>query len=860
MGFRNIWYSNKTGSIHLWTWDEQGNRVEYATSFEPYFFIESNDPADGISIFRTNLKKIKFETNYDRKKYIESSPIKKIYHNLNPEQQFLLDYYKNGINDSNPLRIFYFDIETYAKDRKFSTPEEARDPINLITIYDSLSKNFYTWGLKNSYYNKEENIKYIKCNSEKELLVLFLKFWKENYPDVVTGWNSHGYDMPYIINRIEKILGENKNIKLSPVNKIWLQPKAAVNLKGQRKDRWIVYGISHLDYMDVYQTFALGDRESWSLNYISSYELGEEKVAYNTVSLSDLADTDWQTFVDYNIQDVKLLIKLEEKLKYLKLIQNLAYKGFVPFEKAMAKVQLITGAVAFQAMQDGMYIPTYNVNNKKESFEGGYVKEPVPNLYENIVTYDANSLYPNTIITLNISPETKIAKIKSTENNLYKLKLSTGKEVSLTQDNFKKLIKKEKLSISKANVLYSQKFKGVIPKFVDNLYKQRVEAKKQKEKYEKLLIKEKDPLKKEKYKQYITDNNILSDVYKVVLNSCYGVFSQIYSPLFDIDHAESITLTGQASVKQGSQIIYEKFLKDGIKCEYDDIIRYSDTDSCFIDFTKALQFFNINLTDSNKIITEQANLLIDRYGEHLNEQIQIWAKTQLNSADPRYYFKREKICDIAVLQKKKFYILHILDKEGIPTNEFLYKGIEVAKSILSDDVKKLIKNSIETAILSKNKQRSMEIFNESFEKFLNFSEDQISVRKKVNDYDKGQNGYINGKYAKGTPNHTKAAINYNELLKTLNLDNKYLKIGNGQKFKFFYCEKNKFGYSNMGFFNEYPKEFKKFISPDYRLMFEKTVSPIIGRVYKIIGWPNPKIGFDYKIDLFNFFSDKNIDF
>jgi DNA polymerase elongation subunit (family B) len=854
MGFRNIWYSNKTGTIHLWTWDETGKRIELSTSFEPYFFIESNEPADGISIFRTNLKKIKFENNYDRKKYLESSPIKKIYHNLNPEQQFLLDSYKDGIKDIHPLRIFYLDIETYTKDRKFSTPEEARDPINLITIYDSLSKKFYTWGLNHSYFNKDENIVYTKCDSEKELLVLFLRFWKQNYPDIVTGWNSHGYDMPYIINRIEKILGENKNVKLSPVNKIWLQPKASVNLKGQRKDRWIVYGISHLDYMDVYQTFTQGDRESWSLNYISSYELGEQKVDYNTVSLSDLADTDWHTFVDYNIQDVNLLIKLEEKLKYLKLIQNLAYKGFVPFEKAMAKVQLITGAVAYQAMKDGMYIPTYNIINKKETFEGGYVKEPVPNLYENIVTYDANSLYPNTIITLNISPETKVAKILSNDKEKYVLKLTNEKVVTISSDNFKKLIKKEKLSISKSNVLYTQKFKGVIPKFVDSLYAQRVTAKKEKEKYQKLISKEKDPIKKEKFEQIVNDNNTLSDVYKVVLNSCYGVFSQIYSPLFDIDHAESITLTGQASVKQGAQFIYNKFLSDGITCNYDDIVRYSDTDSCFIDFTKVLEFFNLKLADENKNITEDAIKLIDTYGEYLNEEIQKWAKTYLNSQDPRYYFKREKICDIAVLQKKKFYILHILDKEGIATNEFLYKGIEVAKSILSSDVKKLIKNSIETAILSKNKERSMEIFNESFESFLKFNEDQISVRKKVNDYDKGQNGYENGKYAKGTPNHTKAAINYNELLNKLNLDNKYLKIGNGQKFKFFYCEKNKFGYSNMGFFNKYPTEFQSIIKPDYRLMFEKTVSPIIGRVYTIIGWPKPKVGFECKTDLLKFFS------
>lgn len=853
MGFRNIFYNNKNSSIHLWTWDENGNRTEYNQTVEPYFFIESNDANDGISIFKSNLKKIKFENNYDRKSYLESSPIKKIYHNLPVEQQYLLDTFKGGIKDEHPLKIFYLDIETYATNRKFSTPEEASDPINLITIYDSISKKFYTWGLDHSYYTKDDDVVYTKCDSEKELLVLFLKFWRSDYPDVVTGWNSHGYDIPYIINRIEKVLGENKNIKLSPVNKLWLKPKAAVNLKGQAKDRWIIYGVSHLDYMDVYQTFALGDRESYSLNYIAEYELKEQKVAFNSVSLSDLADDDWSTFVDYNIQDVKLLIKLEEKLKYLKLIKNLAYKGFIPFERAMAKVQLITGAVAFQALQDGMYIPTYNIQNEKGKFEGGYVKEPVPGLYENIVTYDANSLYPNTIITLNISPETKVGKVTKIVDDNYHLLLSNNKDVVLTKDKFDKLIKKENLALSKSNVIYSQKFKGVIPKFVDNLYDLRVKAKKEQSKYEKMLSKEQDVNIKKKYEEIIIDNKTLSEVYKVVLNSCYGVFSQKYSPLFDLDHAESITLTGQAAVKQGAQIIFEKFISEGIDCKYDDIIRYSDTDSIFIEFTKILKNKNINLSDNN-IITKEANEIIENFGTYLNSEIQEWAKKDLNSLDPRYFFKREKICDIAVLQKKKFYILHILDSEGISKNEFLYKGIEVAKSILSKEVKILIKDSIETAILSNNKEKSMKIFNDSFQKFLTFNEDLLSVRKKVNDYDKGERGYVDGKYALGTPNHTKAAINYNHLLKKLNIENKYLKIGNGQKFKFFYCEKNKFDYSNMGFFTDYPEEFKQYIKPDYKLMFEKNIAPIIGRVYSIIGWPKPKVGFDYYTDLGDLFS------
>lgn len=853
MAFRNIFYNNKLGAIQHWCWGPNGERIEVVTPFEPYLYIESNNHTDATSIFQQSLKKLSFKNNYERNKFVQESSITKIYHNLPPEQQFLLDTYKNGISADFPLKIFYLDIETYSKDRKFSTPEEATDPINLITIFDSLSQKFYTWGLKKNFSTITEDVVYVKCSDEEELLELFLKFWKKDYPDMVTGWNSNNYDIPYIINRINKLLGDDAAAKLSPVNKIWLKENASVNLKGQKQDRWLIYGVSHLDYMDVYKTFALGDRESYSLNYIADYELEEQKVAYNTVSLSDLADTDWTTFVDYNIQDVRLLIKLEEKLKYLKLIQNLSYKGFVSFERAMGKVQLITGAVAHQALKDGMVIPTYNIQNHKQAFEGGYVKEPVPNLYENIVSFDANSLYPSVIVTLNISPETKIGRVTKVDEAGYNILLTNGKLISLEKEKFDKLLIRENLSYSKAGVLYSQKFKGIIPKFIDNLYAQRIEAKNEMIRYQKLQSAEIEKSKKDSYKEKIQDNKTLSEVYKVVLNSCYGIFSQIYSPLFDIDHAESITLTGQETVKRGAHILHEKALLDGIDCTFDDICKYQDTDSIYIDITKILNFYKTPL-HINNLVTEQAHKIIKDYGAYLDTEIQKWAVSELNSADPRFVFKREKICDVAVLQKKKFYILHILDSEGVPVNKFEYKGIEVAKSVMSKEVKDLIKSNIEISILSRDKAQAKKLFYQTYEKFCQMNEEQIAFRKKVNDYDKGENGFVDGKFAKGTPFHTKSAVNYNKLLEKLGIDNRYLKIGNGNKFKFFYCDKNIYGYKSIGFFEAYPKEFEGIIKPDYKVMFEKLVAPVIGRVYTVIGWPKLKVGHETVTDLFELFS------
>lgn len=858
MGYRNIYYDSKEECVHLWTWDENGNRIKLVNSFEPFLYVETPNAVDGVSIFNTKLKKIKFKNQFERNKFVTDTPINRLFHNINAEQQFLLETFRDDFNSEdfskNKLKIFYLDIETYGKNG-FSTPEEASDPINLITVYDSLSQNYYTWGLNKNYTPKNENETYIRCSDEEVLLKKFLEFWENDYPDCISGWNICGYDIPYIINRIAILFDDQEAKRLSPVNKLRFVENASVNKLGKKMDRWYISGISILDYMEVYKTFSLGDRESYSLNYISEYELGESKIAYITSSLADLADQDWETFVDYNIQDVKLLIKLEEKLKFLKLIRNLSYRGFVPFEKAMGKVSLITGAVANQAKKQGLVIPTFKTENIKTKFAGGFVKEPKPGLYEDVVTYDANSLYPNTIITLNISPETKIGKIIKSENEQYTLKLSNNKLVTLEKDKLKQLIKNEKLSITESKVLYTQKFKGIVPNLIDGLYQERINAKNKVLEAGKKLKKTNDPNIIKTLKEEIVDNDILSNVYKVILNSIYGVFSQIYSPLFDIDHAESVTLSGQAVVKRGSEIIFEYLKTQGFDGTLEDICVYQDTDSEFFSFHEIFKKKNVKLVDENKNITKEALELINEYGDVLNKEINEWASTKFNSIDSRYFFKREKICDVAVLQKKKYYILHVLDSEGVKTDKFIYKGLEVAKSILSKECKSLIKDIIESAIISKNRLTANNLFQNGYEDYCNMSPELIALRKKVNNYEKYENNIdAKGDFAKGTPNHVKSAINHNKIIKILNITDRYQVISSGEKIKTLYCTKNSLNFETIAFLNDFPKEFYQYIKPDYKKMFEKNIIPPISRVFKIIGWPIPAIGCVQVTDLNELFS------
>ena len=613
--YRNVYYDGKKKAVHLWTWDENGKRVRIETSYEPYLYVESSQGTDGRSIFDTPLRKITFENQFERNTFVNETPITRLFHNISCEQDFLLQTFKDDVDKADfsqhPLKVYFLDIETYSTgDGGFPVPEKAEDPINLITLYDSIEKKYYTWG-KKDYKPKSPDVKYFKFHSEVDMIQSFLSFWECDPPDILTGWNSGGFDLPYIMTRLHNILGKEDASRLSPLKNIFYRENVGVDTFGKQINRWYIRGLTHIDYMEAYKTFSRSMIESYKLGFVGQYELGESKVDIGATSLGTLSDTDWEKFVDYNIQDVKLLVRLDEKLKLIKLIRTLSYKGFIPFEQALGKVAMITGAVAHQALRDGQIIPTFKNEHVNVFFEGGYVHDPERGLSKSVVSYDANSLYPNTIISLNISPETKLAKLTDVDGENYTLLLSNGKSVTLEAEKYQRLLEKEKICVSKHNILYTQKFKGVIPKFIDRLYTERVDAKNKMNALQKQIKGVKDKSLIEKAEQAILDLDTLQYSYKIVLNSIYGVFAQKYSPLFDLDNAASITLTGQAVVKEAANIVFGFVQEQNIVCEKKDIYRYGDTDS-FLGSTSIItnngkfsveDMFNLYKNDSNFLET-----------------------------------------------------------------------------------------------------------------------------------------------------------------------------------------------------------------------------------------------------------------
>ena len=316
---------------------------------------------------------------------------------------------------------------------------------------------------------------------------------------------------------------------------------------------------------------------------------------------------------------------------------------------------MITGAVAHQAIKQGYVIPTFKNDGVRDEYVGGYVHEPERGLSKAVVSFDANSLYPNTIITLNISPETKIGKIIESNDQECVLKLANEHTVTLSKEKFNRLIEKEQLSISKYNVLYTQKFKGVIPNLIDRLYAERVDARSKMNDSKKKLREIKDPVEKQKVKDEILNLDTQQNVYKLVLNSIYGVFAQKYSPLFDIDHSASITQTGQNVAKQAADIVYEFAKNKGYRGSKEKIYLYGDTDSTYFSVEPILKHLNIPLLQDGKI-TEDAKKVIKEIDDHLNKEILNWGKTELKSIDPRFVFKHETTCDVALFMEKKRYI------------------------------------------------------------------------------------------------------------------------------------------------------------------------------------------------------------
>lgn len=878
--YRNIVYNSSKKECIVFSWDENGNPKEYTVPFKPYIYLLTNNKnhVDAYSIYNEPLVKKEFDTQSERYRFLTNYEYPRIYNNLDVQQQCLVDLFWNQNEtesfSKNLLNIGFFDIETYSPNG-FPTPFEANDEINAITLYSTYTKKYYVFGCK-PFNNKWEDVEYLQCDNEHKLLQLFVEYVNKLRIDVLAAWNGEGFDFPYICNRIGRICGDNWLKKISPVcNEVWkpVSKRDVIGNRGEDIQKWSIEGLSLIDYMLVYKKYTYVDRASFALNYIANIELGDQKIEHNGLGLHELADKDWQKFIEYNIQDVRLLVALDEKLKFINLLKMQAYIGLTTLEKALGTTSVTLGAVAIRARYANKYLHTKIKFNDGGDYVGGYVAEPVAGFHDNIVSYDANSLYPNTVISLNISPETKLGKIIQEDDNFVWFKSNKdNKIIKADKQQFLDKCKKNNIAISKANVLFSQTQQGILAEFMDYYYQGRVKTKKALKETYKLLDKCETEEEKRKINDRIEYLDLLQLAQKIVINSAYGSFGCSFFPLNDIDLSSSITLTGQDVVKQANNIIIDFCGKSiNSKLNNNEVVIYNDTDSCYISLTKVFEYLNIKLLDDNGEITKEAWDQIYKLDDYINEKITEYAKSEYNSIDPRFVFKREVVADKGFFIKKKRYAVHVIDDEGKKVKKLKFKGIDIVRNTMPEKVKPLAKKWLECMVVERDRLKCNNILKNIFETFKTMTLEELSFTINCSNMEKYvkpamSNNRIDGFTESNInefavephcPYHISAANNYNVILRKEGLEKKYDLINSGDKVSIIYVEENnKYNKTCIAYKNVWPKEFNNIFKIDYNKIYDKIIDSMVERFYETVLWESFKPSNSCHTDLFSFLSDE----
>lgn len=908
-GYRNCYYSYKEGLIYLRTWDDDGNRVVKKHVHNPYLYVKTSEHTKHVSIFGDYLKKIEFNNVKEKNIFVDTTAVE-LFYNLPIEQQFLLDHYIDTKFEDmiqEPLKTVYLDIEcpsgTFSPDHKvkikklddimsitvgdldqylnydvwdeidqlwrsistscyktktggFPDPEQADHPINAIGCWDTSVNKYIVFGI--GYYNVYSvvdyckgidplDIDYINCKDEKDLFKKFIRWWRSDFPDVIVSWNGFSFDLPYIVHRMNRLFGDEKARCLSPYD--YYSYKEKESKFGSVYKEYNIAGVAHIDYMVLYKTLKPEmNLDSFSLDFVANEELNDvAKLDLEGMSLWDLSIKNFNKYISYNIQDVNVMRLLDNKLKLLDMARFLCTMGYCGLDKVYGKVGFIQGMFARRSLEKGKIMLTRRPPKEVERIEGGFVREPRVGLTEDVIYFDANSLYPNTIITLNISPETKRGKVTQHGSDFY-IKTDNVDE-KMTRQELVDFVKKQNYTLTGSGHLFSKDHVGVLPEFCDYLYQKRQQHKK------KMLLAETE---KNKYrgtseydKWYIEEGyqNLVQNVYKTVMNSCYGVMLNKYFPLFDRDCGQSITLSGQKIIKKSFDI-FNNYLQKATGLDKDFVV-CGDTDSVAIEVKDLLQMRNINIYGEDGFVNDNCNALDQELSDVLNNNIRSWVEKTYFASDIRYEFKRETICKNALFMMKKNYCLNIIDKEGVKVKKMIMKG-NLNKGVCSKTIKDMGKRIVKGILLEDWKEKdAIDYFHEIvLEKLPHLTVSELAKRENCKTFNKYSK--INGlKYISGTPGHVKGALNYNFLIDTLNLGNQYRKVVNGTKVQTVQVKDNKYGIGTIGYIDQFPSEFN--LEIDREATAQKTLESYIKPIFLAMGWNEPDVKTLYAFNLNDLF-------
>ena len=717
------------------------------------------------------------------------------------------------------IDIGYFDIECPSEEG-FPEPSAANAPIVTIAYKSSRRDEYYVWGLGPYDPAKTKtglNVKYFQFLTEDALLADFLEFFSDSdsCPDILSGWNIRFFDVPYLINRINRVLGDNAANALSPWKKISARDVNIFDVPHQTYD---ISGVEQLDYLELFKKFGYkyGPQESYKLNAIATVILGRKKVDYQDVgTLSKLYVDDHQRFVDYNIVDVELVSLFEEKVGMINLVQTLAYFAGVNYTDTLGTVGIWDSIIFRYLAQKKIAIPPAKVE-ERSAFAGGFVKPVIPDMYNWVMSFDFASLYPNIIIQNNMSPETLIPHTR-VEGLSPKIILRD-----------KTLPKEEDVAVACNGVCFSRDKQGFLPTIIEELYDKRVIIKNKMLGAQQEKEDLQDPIAKERVEGRIAKLETEQMAIKILLNSLYGAMGNIYFRYFDLRIAEGVTLTGQTVVQWG-ELALNKWLNDLLKTDSDYVIAI-DTDSVYLNVEAVVDKFKP--ADPVKFLDKFAN---DGITPVLKKSFKEFADLTCAFKE-RMDMKREVIADRGIWTAKKRYILNVHNSEGVQykTPKLKIMGLEAVKSstpeVCRDALRKMFGIIIGTD--EATTQAAIEEFRKEFDQF---EPEKIAFPRGTTNIISHANR--NTIYDKGTPIHVRGSLLYNHQLKKQKLEHKYPLIRGGDKVRFLYLKvPNPIRENTIAFVDKLPKELGLHEYVDYDLQFEKTFIKPFKIIMDAIKW------------------------
>ena len=799
---------------------DNGEYIQFREKYNPTLFVPSNKKTFYKTLEGEYVAPIKPGSVRDcrdfYKKYEEIDDFK-IYGNERYIYQYISDKYpEEEIKfDIEKVRLLTVDIETRSENG-FPDVETADQEILLISVQDYNTKEITTWGV-GSFKNRQENVRYIQFNNEHDLLSSFIQWWMDNTPDVVTGWNIQLFDMPYITKRIDRLLGEKLARRLSP----WgLVSEKEVYIKGRRQVYYDIGGITQLDYLDLYKKFTYKAQESYRLDYIAEVELGQKKLDHSEFdTFKDFYTNGWQKFVEYNIKDVELVDRLEDKMKLIELALTMAYDAKVNYNDVFYQVRMWDTIIYNYLKKKGIVIPQKEQSDKSDKYAGAYVKEPIAGRYDWVVSFDLNSLYPHLIMQYNISPET-IRETRHPEANVDRI-LNEEIDFQLYKDS----------AVCANGAQYRKDKRGFLPELMEKMYNERVIFKNRmidaKKKYEKTPT---VALEKE-----IARCNNIQMAKKTSLNSAYGAIGNQYFRYYKLANAEAITLSGQVSIRWIENKM-NNYLNKILKTEDTDYVIASDTDSIYLNLGPLVDvIYKDREKNAEGIVSFLDKICEEKFEPFIDQSYKELAE-YLNAYDQKMFMKRENIADRGIWTAKKRYILNVWDSEGVRYEQPKLKvmGIESVKSSTPSSCRNMLKDAFKI-MMSGTEDDVIDYIDGCRQKFRTLPPEEISFPRSVSDVQKYKSH--SDIYIKGTPIHVRGALLFNHYVKEKKLTNKYSLIQNGEKIKFCYLKKPNIIHENvLSFIQDYPVELglDKYI--DYDLQFNKAFLEPLKIILDAIGW------------------------